>query len=189
MKSLSESSISSPIEGHLYRSRPCRASLVAVVNGRAPRNDQSFSTCTDAEEVIRNLLNPGVLIRSIQAKSSPAGSVMFGGVFRVYFFDDLKEEPGRAAAIDSPFFEAAIRQAKRWLKPMKHSDAAREKLRLTAKVRARIAQFFEQELKTCAAELGGPAKSWPARYGFSVIIFLAQLVDDFDLFFWCDWIG
>ena len=65
----------------------------------------------------------------------------------------------------------------------------KEKLRLTAKVRARIAQFFEQELKACAAELGGPAKRWPARYGFSVIIFLAQLVDDFDILFWCDWIA
>lgn len=62
-------------------------------------------------------------------------------------------------------------------------------LRLTAKVRARIAQFFEQELKACAAELGGPARRWPARCRFSVIIFLAQLVDDFDILFWCDWIA
>jgi hypothetical protein len=75
------------------------------------------------------------------------------------------------------------------LKPDENSDAAKEKLRLTAKVRARIAQFFEQELKACAAELGGPAKRWPARYGFSVVIFLAQLVDDLDILFWCDWIA
>jgi hypothetical protein len=75
------------------------------------------------------------------------------------------------------------------LKPDDNRDAAREKLRLTTKVRARIAQFFEQELRACAAELGGPAKRWPARYGFSVAIFFAQLVDDFDILFWCDWIA
>jgi hypothetical protein len=32
-------------------------------------------------------------------------------------------------------------------------------------VQSHIARFFEQELKTCAAELGGPAGKWPARYG------------------------
>jgi hypothetical protein len=55
-------------------------------------------------------------------------------------------------------------------------------------VRACVAQFFEEELKDCAEELGGPAKRWPARYGFSLVILFAQLMDDFDILFWCDWI-
>jgi hypothetical protein len=42
-----------------------------------------------------------------------------------------------------------------------------EKLLLTDKVRSHLAQFFKKELKTCAAVLGGPARDWPARYGFS----------------------
>ena len=42
---------------------------------------------------------------------------------------------------------------------------------------------------TCAAELGGPAKQWPARYGLSVVIFLSELADYFDIFFWCDWVA
>jgi len=29
-----------------------------------------------------------------------------------------------------------------------------------------VAQFFKKELKACAARLGGPAREWPARYGF-----------------------
>jgi len=41
-----------------------------------------------------------------------------------------------------------------------------EKLPLTNKVRSHLAQFFKKELKTCAARLGGPARDWPARYGF-----------------------
>ncbi|PYJ23049.1 MAG: hypothetical protein DME92_02035 [Verrucomicrobia bacterium] len=59
--------------------------------------------------------------------------------------------------------------------------------RLTTKVRSRIAQFFEQELKACAVELGGPARQWPARYGFSLLFIFWQLADDLDLFLWCDW--
>jgi hypothetical protein len=50
-------------------------------------------------------------------------------------------------------------------------------------VRSRVAQFFEQELKACAAELGGPAKQWPARYGFSLLILSVQLLDHFDVLF------
>jgi hypothetical protein len=65
-----------------------------------------------------------------------------------------------------------------------------EKLPLTDKVRAHLAQFFKKELKTCAARLGGAARDWPARYGFSLFLFLWDLLDDsIDLFVWCDWIG
>ena len=41
-----------------------------------------------------------------------------------------------------------------------------EKLRLTDGVRAHLAKAFKKELKICAAQLGGPAREWPARYGF-----------------------
>jgi hypothetical protein len=73
--------------------------------------------------------------------------------------------------------------------PDHNSDASRNKLRLTARVRARVADFFEQELKACAKELGGPAKGWPARYGFSIFCFFRQLADYLDLLVWCDWIA
>jgi hypothetical protein len=33
-------------------------------------------------------------------------------------------------------------------------------------VRSHLAKVFRKELKTCAARLGGPARKWPARYGF-----------------------
>lgn len=33
------------------------------------------------------------------------------------------------------------------------------------------------------------AKSWPARYGFSLLLLFWDLLDDIDLFFWCDWIS
>ena len=69
------------------------------------------------------------------------------------------------------------------LKPHENNDAGRDKLPLTAKVRDRMAQFFEPELKACSAELGGRARNWPARYGFSLLLLLWDLADYFDLFF------
>jgi hypothetical protein len=75
------------------------------------------------------------------------------------------------------------------LKPHENNDAGRDKLRPTPKVRDRMAQFFQQELKACAEELGGRAKSWPARYGFSLLLLFWNLLDATDLFFWCDWIA
>jgi hypothetical protein len=145
---------------------------------------------TDAEEVIRNLLNPGVLVRSHPSKTVGRWKrYVRPEFFRVYFFDDLKQEPAELRRSILLFLGGDPNKPSGKLKPDDNRDAAREKLRLTTKVRARIAQFFEQELKACAAELGGPAKRWPARYGFSVVIFLAQLVDDFDILFWCDWIA
>ena len=75
--------------------------------------------------------------------------------------------------------------------PAEYNSWARmEKLLLTDKVRSHLAQFFKKELKTCAARLGGAARDWPARYGFSLLLFLWDLLDDsIDLFFWCDWIS
>jgi hypothetical protein len=70
-----------------------------------------------------------------------------------------------------------------------NSWARMEKLVLTDKVRSHLAQFFKKELKTCAALLGGPARDWPARYGFSLLLFVWDLLDDFDLLSWCDWIS
>ena len=52
---------------------------------------------------------------------------------------------------------------------VKTEDEARaivEKLPLTNEVRSHLAQFFKKELKACAARLDGPARKWPAQYGF-----------------------
>jgi len=145
---------------------------------------------TDAEEVIRNLLNPGVLLRSHPSKIVARWRrYVRPDFFRIYFFDDLEKNPAQLRQSILLFLGADPNMPDDRLKADHNQDANRKKLRLTDKVRSRIAQFFEQELKACAAELGGPAKQWPARYGFSLVIFFLQLVDDFDILFWCDWIA
>jgi Sulfotransferase family len=142
------------------------------------------------EEVIRNLLNPGVLIRSHPSKIVMRWKrYVRPENFRIYFFDDLKENPAALRQSILTFLGGDPGKPSGSLKPHDNIDAGRDKLRLTEKVRDRVAQFFEHELKACAVELGGRAKSWPTRYGFSLMLYFWDLLDDsIDLFFWCDWI-
>ena len=145
---------------------------------------------TDPDEVVCNLLNPGVLVRSHPSKIVARWKrYVRPENFCVYFFDDLKENPAELRQSIVRFLGGDPEKPSGGLKPDENRDEGRRKLRLTAKVRDRIAQFFEHELKACALELGGRAVSWPARYGFSLLLFFWDLLDDsIDLFFWCDWI-
>jgi Sulfotransferase family len=144
---------------------------------------------TDADEVIRNLLNPGVLLRSHPSKIVARWKrYVRPEFFRVYFFDDLEKNPVELRHAILLFLGGDPNKRSRQLKADGNNGAGKVKLLLTDQVRSRVAQFFEEELKACAAELGGPAKQWPARYGFSLLIFFARLLDDFEIFFRCDWI-
>jgi hypothetical protein len=145
---------------------------------------------TDIDEVIRNLLIPGVILRSHPSMIVPRWKrYVRPELFRTYFFDDLEKNPAELRRSILLFLGADPDKPSGRLKADLNSDAGREKLRLTTKVRSRVAQFFEQELKACAAELGGPARQWPARYGFSPLCFLMGMADNFDLLFWCDCIA
>jgi len=145
---------------------------------------------SDPEEVVRNLLIPGVLVRSHPTKIVRRWKrYVRPENFRVYFFDDLKDNPTELRRSILKFLGGDPEKASGGVDPHDNNDAGREKLRLTAKVRDRMAQFFEQELKACAVELGGRAKTWPARYGFSLVLFFWDLLDEsVDLLFWCGWI-
>ena len=152
------------------------------------RNITPFDV-SDVDDVIRNLMNPGVLLRSHPSKIVARWKRhVRPELFRIFFFDDLEKNPAELRSSVLLFLGADPSKPSGRLKANHNGDSSRDKLRLTEKVRSQVAQFFEQELKTCAAELGGPAKRWPARYGFSLVILFIQLLDDFDLLFWCDWI-
>ena len=152
---------------------------------------------TDIDQVDRNLLRRGMLLRSY-----PSAIVarwkrnVHPDRFRIYFFDDLKRSPTelrcsilRFLGADPDKFATANPSCggpSGQLKANYNSWAGMEKLPLTDKVRSHLAQFFKKELKTCAARLGGAAKSWPARYGFSIVCFFWQVADYFDFFVWFD---
>ena len=145
---------------------------------------------TNPAEVLRNLLSPGVFFRSYPSKIVKRWRrYVRPDLFRIYFFDDLKEDPAGMRRSILSFLGADPDKPSGSLKADYNGQGGKEKLPLTDKVRARVAHFFEHELKACAEELGGHAKSWPARYGFSLLLYFWDLLDDsIDLFFWCDWI-
>jgi hypothetical protein len=145
---------------------------------------------TDADAVIRNLLNSGVLLLSHPSRIVARWKrYVHPDLFRTYFFDDLERDPAELRRSILDFLGADPNKPSGRLRADYNSNLGRKKLRLSDKVRSHVAQFFKEELKVCAAELGGPAKDWPRRYGFSFLSFLAVLTDNFDLFLWCDWIA
>lgn len=145
---------------------------------------------TDSDAVIRNLLNSGVLLLSYPSRIVARWKrYVHPDLFRTYFFDDLERDPTELRRSILDFLGADPNKQGGRLKADYNSDLGKKKLRLSEKVRSHVAQFFKEELKLCAAELGGPARNWPRRYGFSFLSFLAVLTDNFDLFLWCDWIA
>jgi hypothetical protein len=144
----------------------------------------------DIDEVTRNLLHPGVLLRSY-----PSAIVarwkrhVHPGQFRTYFFDDLEKNPVDLRRSILHFLGADPGKPSGGLAVDYNSQAGKKKLRLTEKMRSHLAQFFKKELEACAVELGGSAREWPARYGFSLLCFFAGLADNLDLLLWRDWIA
>jgi sulfotransferase family protein len=145
---------------------------------------------TNIDEVNRNLSRRGMLLRSYpSAVVAQWKRYVDSEQFRVYFFDDLQRNPAELRRSILRFLGADPDKPGSRLTADYNSWTRMEKLPLTNKVRSHLARFFKKELKTCAARLGGPARDWPARYGFSVLFFLWELADDIDLFAWCDWIA
>ena len=122
---------------------------------------------TDVDEVNRNLLRRGMLLRSYpSAVVARWKRYVDPEQFRVYFFDDLQKNPAELRRSILRFLGADPDKPGSRLSADYNSWTRMEKLPLTNKVRSHLARYFKKELKTCAARLGGPARDWPARYGF-----------------------
>src|SRR5882724_10793430 len=142
---------------------------------------------TDIDEVNRNALRRGMLLRSYpSAVVARWKRYVHPDRFRIYFFDDLQRNPTGLRRSILDFLGADPNKSGSRVTADYNHWARMEKLLLTDKVRSHLAQFFKKELKTCAAQLGGAARNWPARYGFSLLFFFGELADYFDLFPWCD---
>jgi hypothetical protein len=145
---------------------------------------------TDIEEVNRNLLRRGMLLRSYpSAIVARWKRYVHPDQFRIYFFDDLQRNPTELRSSILDFLGADPDKRGSRVTADRNNWGRMEKLPLTDEVRSHLAQFFKKELKTCAARLGGAARNWPERYGFSLLLLLWDLLDDsIDLFFWINWI-
>jgi hypothetical protein len=122
---------------------------------------------TNIDEVNRNLLRRGMLSRSYpSAVVARWKRYAHPEQFRVYFFDDLQRNSSELRRSILRFLGADPHKPSSRLTADNNSWTGMEKLPLTNEVRSHLARFFKKELKTCAARLGGPARDWPARYGF-----------------------
>jgi hypothetical protein len=122
---------------------------------------------TNIDEVNRNLLRRGMLLRSYpSAVVARWKRYVNPEQFGVYFFDDLQRNPVELRRSILRFLGADPDKPSSRLSADNNSWTRMEKLPLTNEVRSHLARFFKKELKTCAARLGGPARDWPARYGF-----------------------
>jgi hypothetical protein len=122
---------------------------------------------TDINEVNLNLSRRGMLLRSYpSAVVARWKRYVDSDQFRVYFFDNLQSNPAELRRSILRFLGADPDKPGTGLTADYNSWTRMEKLRLTDSVRSHLAKVFRKELKTCAARLGGPAKNWPARYGF-----------------------
>jgi hypothetical protein len=122
---------------------------------------------TNIDEVNRNLLRRGMLLRSYpSAVVARWKRYVDPEQFRVYFFDDLQTNPAELRRSILRFLGADPDKPARQGVANYNRWAGMEKLPFTNEVRSHLARFFKKELKTCAARLGGPARDWPARYGF-----------------------
>ena len=144
---------------------------------------------TDIEEVNRNLLRRGMRLRSYPSVVVARWRRYVNpDRFRIYFFDDLQRNPAELRRSIFGFLGADPNSPGTQVMADHNSWARMEKLPLTDEVRSHLACFFKKELKTCAARLGGPARNWPVRYGFSLLLFLWNLLDNSIDFFRCNWI-
>jgi Sulfotransferase family len=122
---------------------------------------------TNVHEVNRNLSRRGMLLRSYPSTVVARWKhCVQPEKFRVYFFDDLQSNPAELRRSILRFLGADSDKPGNRFTADHNSWTAMEKLPLTANVRSHLAKVFKKELKTCAAQLGGPARDWPARYGF-----------------------
>ena len=122
---------------------------------------------TDINEVSRNLSRRWMLLRSYPSSVVERWKrYVDPKQFRVYFFDDLQNNPAELRRSILRFLDADVDKPGGRVNADHNSWTRMERLPLTNKVRSHLAWFFKKELKSCAALLGGPAKDWPARYGF-----------------------
>jgi hypothetical protein len=114
---------------------------------------------TDAEEVIRNLRNPGVLARSHPSKIVARWKrYVRPDLFRVYFFDDLQQNPAELRRSILCFLGADPDKPSGRLNADYNGQGGREKLRYMGAHFIGQPKFFKDELRACARELGGPAR-------------------------------
>ncbi|HEY4282320.1 MAG TPA: sulfotransferase [Chthoniobacterales bacterium] len=120
----------------------------------------------DLEQITAHLTRPEIVARSYPSETVHRWRRHVSAEhFRVFFFDDLKRDPVHLRASIVTVLGGDPKKMSDILPPDYNPKAVKQKLPLTESARTHLARFFEDELKACAVELGGPATDWAKRYG------------------------
>jgi hypothetical protein len=130
------------------------------------RSGRVGSDIADWQSLQEIVVSPVFAGRSFPALTARTWRRHFGHE-RVFigFFDDLQARPEwlRARAFE---FIGIAPDGVSAEQPADHNPKAGVwKPTMTSAIRESLASHFRDELHRCADELGGPARSWPARYG------------------------
>ena len=121
---------------------------------------------TQSKEVLQQIRHPLVLMRSYPSMIAERWRRRVPQEqFRVFFFDDLRRDPVGLHRGIVTFLGGDPEKTNDQMRPEQACGVTEEKLHLTDEVRAHLARFFADELRACAANLGGAAQRWPLRYG------------------------
>ena len=133
-----------------------------VRNGLIERSDLN-----EPGAVIGNLQRPEITARSYPSRIVARWrKYVRPELFQVYFFDDLKGDAAGLRRSIIHFLGGDPAKPSGKLSPDHNTKARKEKFPLSDNIRSSLAQFFKEELKACATDLGAAAAQWPARYGF-----------------------
>lgn len=119
----------------------------------------------DLDRISEHLERPEIRARSFPSEIARRWRKRVNpDLFQVYFFDDLKRDPALLRAAIITFLGGNPNQPGNGLPPDHDTKAEKPKLLLTPSGQAHLADFFADELRACAEELGGPAAEWRWRY-------------------------
>jgi len=86
-------------------------------------------------------------------------------IFGLFFFDDLRQDATLFRQKILTFLGADPAKPSGKLQPGFNRKSRHEKIIMRSDVRERLIALLGDEVKASAAQLGGPAAEWPAKYG------------------------
>ncbi|HEX4080747.1 MAG TPA: sulfotransferase [Rhizomicrobium sp.] len=85
--------------------------------------------------------------------------------FRHFFFDDIVQYPETVLRDIFVYLGADPDRTKRHIAPDYNRKAGEKKPEMSNEIRDILLEHLADEVRACAAQLGGPARAWPAAYG------------------------